>query len=263
MENFFTLKYKKNYDIRTFRADGHLYTCLRDILKTLSDEDKILNGGKPVKSMATRLQAQIQVLDSDEHKNFNMPHPDTGVEMSEICLTEPGLYRVLTRDETPAGKAFQRWLFHEVLPSIREHKQYPPPENPSTGVATPDFANMDVTQTSLQMLVHVASGLNNALEELKTVKADTKKLRDETQQFQSETSIRLENLETNDQLYGLICMDEFLSKHPDITVNRSNFLSACVNFKLKNSGKHIKVMGNEGTELHYFDIETLSAAKIY
>lgn len=36
-------------------------------------------------------------------------------------VTEPGLYRLISQSRKPEAKAFQRWIFHEVLPSIRKH----------------------------------------------------------------------------------------------------------------------------------------------
>ncbi|MDT9694383.1 hypothetical protein Q5762_39810, partial [Streptomyces sp. P9(2023)] len=76
--------------------------CLRDVLKTLSVENQKIKEGNS-KSMLTLLQAQREVLDRDEHKNFILKHPETGEELNEICVTEPGLYRVLSRDTSDAG----------------------------------------------------------------------------------------------------------------------------------------------------------------
>ncbi|MFC5144248.1 Bro-N domain-containing protein [Streptomyces aureoversilis] len=51
-------------------------------------------------------------------------------------VTEPGFYRVIgqrqvarIKDNTIRDQVdrFQRWIFHEVLPSLREHGQYAPP----------------------------------------------------------------------------------------------------------------------------------------
>lgn len=37
----------------------------------------------------------------------------------ELLLTEPGLYNLLRRSRTPAGRRLDRWVNHEVLPSLR------------------------------------------------------------------------------------------------------------------------------------------------
>ncbi|MGM2732102.1 hypothetical protein ACS2QU_30890, partial [Bacillus cereus group sp. Bce005] len=91
------------------------------------------------------------------------------------------LYRVLSRDTSDAGKAFQRWIFHEVIPSIREHKQYPPPTKNNTPATSTDFANMDVTDTSLQMIAHLANGLIDTRKEIANIRADTEKFKSEAQ----------------------------------------------------------------------------------
>ncbi|UTT86878.1 hypothetical protein LZI70_15750 [Vibrio pelagius] len=253
MDDFFTLKYKQDHVIRSFYSDGIIYACLRDVLKTLSVENQKIKESNS-KSMLTLLKAQLQVLDRDEHKTFILEHPDTGERREEICVTEPGLYRVLSRDTSEAGKAFQRWIFHDVIPSIREHKQYPPPAPNSTPATGTDFANMDVTDTSLQMIAHLANGLIETRKEIASFKADT-------EQFKSETQNRLENLEDKDKTYGLVCMDEFMSDNPEIKVSRDRFLSACANYKLKTNGRHEIISAPTKEDRHFFDIVTLSIAK--
>lgn len=110
--------------IRSMNDDGQLYVSLSDVVRTLSAENRKMDG-KPTARMGTLLQAVISTLDDDEFKN--VPLTVEGATISEAFLTEPGLYRVLAQDITPAGKKFQRWLFHDVLPSIRKHGTYPPP----------------------------------------------------------------------------------------------------------------------------------------
>ena len=36
-------------------------------------------------------------------------------------ITEPDLYRLITRSKLPEAEKFERWVFEEVLPSIRKH----------------------------------------------------------------------------------------------------------------------------------------------
>ena len=266
MTDFFTLQYKDNHVIRTFEHEDILFTCLTDVLMALGEEEKKLNGNKPALSMATRLKNQTKFLKPKEHKNFILPHPQTGIEQSEICVTEPGLYRLLSRDDSAAGIQFQDWLFYDVLPSLRKYKQYPAPEN--TTVTTPDFSTMDVSETSMHMIAHIATGLGNAIKDINEIKAqhkkiqeDTHNLRNDTEEFKGKTNLRLESLETTEQLTGLMCMDEFLSLNPDIKMPRDNFLGACDNLKLSHKGQHIIITNDDRTKSHYFDIVTLNAAK--
>ncbi|WP_215846423.1 BRO-N domain-containing protein [Candidatus Pantoea bituminis] len=110
--------------IRSINDNGQLYVSLSDVIRTLSAENRKMDG-RPTARMATLLQAVVATLDDDEFKN--LPLVVEGATISETFLAEPGLYRVLAQDITPAGKKFQRWLFHKVLPSIREFGIYPPP----------------------------------------------------------------------------------------------------------------------------------------
>lgn len=45
-----------------------------------------------------------------------------------LTVKEPGLYRLLSTCRKPEARCFQDWVFGEVLPSIRKHGCYPPPE---------------------------------------------------------------------------------------------------------------------------------------
>jgi prophage antirepressor-like protein len=48
-----------------------------------------------------------------------------------LTVTEPGLYRLIFKSRKPVAKRFQRWVLHEVLPSIRKIGKYeiPQPQN--------------------------------------------------------------------------------------------------------------------------------------
>ena len=44
--------------------------------------------------------------------------------MREKWLTEPGLYQLLGRSKQPAAEGFQRWIYEEVMPSLRKDGNY-------------------------------------------------------------------------------------------------------------------------------------------
>lgn len=64
-----------------------------------------------------------------------IPAPEKGVRIAYTpggpqeyaTVTEAGLFRLISRSRKPSAARFQSWLFGEVLPSIRQHGQYPPP----------------------------------------------------------------------------------------------------------------------------------------
>lgn len=136
----------ENY-IRSMNEKGQLFVSLTDVLKTLSAENRKMDGKTP-QSLLTVIKAVIKTLDRDEFKNIPLV---IGKEtVSETFLTEPGLYRVLAQDTTAAGKKFQRWLFHSVLPSIREFGVYPPPPKSERSELS---AVANILQQTVQTLV--------------------------------------------------------------------------------------------------------------
>lgn len=63
-------------------------------------------------------------LDEDEvTEATNLPNWQVGTNGDRIPLiiSEPGLYKLIMRSHKPEAKEFQRWVTHEVLPSIRKH----------------------------------------------------------------------------------------------------------------------------------------------
>lgn len=64
-------------------------------------------------------------LDSDEKGIVNTDTPSGVQEI--LTITEPGLYKLLSRSRKEVGKRFSRFVFHDVLPCIRKHGCYPEP----------------------------------------------------------------------------------------------------------------------------------------
>ena len=54
-------------------------------------------------------------------------------------ISEPGLYKLIGASRKPAAKRFNRWVTHEVLPSIRKHGAYMTPETIEKAIYNPDF----------------------------------------------------------------------------------------------------------------------------
>lgn len=54
-------------------------------------------------------------------------------------ITEPDLYRLITRSKLPEADKFERWVFEEVLPSIRKHGMYATPATIEDMIANPDI----------------------------------------------------------------------------------------------------------------------------
>ncbi|BFI58240.1 hypothetical protein KD4_21850 [Yersinia pseudotuberculosis] len=113
-------------NIRTCYIDGILHFSLRDIFIVLSKENRELGVANPTRYIPTLIKNQIKELDQDEYTL--LPVPNEGfVGEKEVFITQPGLNRVMGTDKSKAGRKFQRWIYHEVVPSLTKHGEYPPP----------------------------------------------------------------------------------------------------------------------------------------
>lgn len=76
-------------------------------------------------------------LDTDEKGVALTDTP--GGEQQVSIVNEPGFYRLVMKSRKPEAKAFQRWVTHEVLPSIRKFGVYATAETAERLMADPDF----------------------------------------------------------------------------------------------------------------------------
>ena len=101
--------------IRPFDFKGHQVRILTfetsEIWWVLSDVAKVL-GVQNASDLAKR-------LDKDKRSRFNLGRQGKG-----WIVNESGLYKIVLRSDKPDAREFQRWVTHEVLPSIRMHGGY-------------------------------------------------------------------------------------------------------------------------------------------
>ena len=90
----------KGTPIRTVRHNGDVWFSVADICERL----ELSNPRVVADSLA-----------EDEKRKFRLRLQ--GEE--SWCCNEPGVYRIIFRSNKPEAEAFRRWVFHEVLPSIR------------------------------------------------------------------------------------------------------------------------------------------------
>lgn len=75
------------------------------------------------KSLGYRMASDMtRRLDDDEKGTRSVRTLGGTQEM--VVITEPGMYRAIMGSTMPTAKAFQRWVTHEVLPSIRRRGGY-------------------------------------------------------------------------------------------------------------------------------------------
>ena len=69
-----------------------------------------------------RQQDSTRHLDQDERGECLVDTPSGKQTM--VVINEPGFYKLIMKSRKPEAKAFQRWVTHEVLPSIRKKGGY-------------------------------------------------------------------------------------------------------------------------------------------
>lgn len=82
------------------------------------------------------LREEGRGLDDDEVSS--LPNWE-GRGSAPLIISEPGLYKLIMRSRKPEAKAFQRWVTHEVIPSIRRHGAYATPVTIDRIIADPQF----------------------------------------------------------------------------------------------------------------------------
>lgn len=69
-----------------------------------------------------RQHDSTRYLDADE-KGEGLVDTPSG-KQTMVVINEPGFYKLVLKSRKPEAKAFQRWVTHEVLPSIRKKGGY-------------------------------------------------------------------------------------------------------------------------------------------
>lgn len=105
-------------EITLFRFEGKPLEAAHDtageIIFDAADVCRILD--------LAHVGSALRVLDEDE-KGVRIKHT-LGGEQKAAFVTEPGLYKLISRSRKPEAKRFDRWVRHEVLPQIRKTGSY-------------------------------------------------------------------------------------------------------------------------------------------
>lgn len=91
-------------ELRIDNRDGSLWFVADDVTKGLD----LVNGRKAVSTLDSDEKGDVTLSDASGHRQtYNI-------------ISEPGFYKLVGKSRKPAAKASQRWVTHEVLPSIRK-----------------------------------------------------------------------------------------------------------------------------------------------
>lgn len=110
-------------EIRTITEDGVTLFCASDVAKALGYK-------KPSDAVAVHCRYTAK---------RSIPHPQSPGKTIEMnFIPEGDIYRLAARSELPGADSFERWIFDEVLPSIRKHGAYMPPDTIEKLISNPD-----------------------------------------------------------------------------------------------------------------------------
>lgn len=98
-------------EIRTITENGVTLFCGKDVAAALGYSD-------PKKAIARHCKGGTK-----------RPLPTKGGEQEAVFIPEGDIYRLAARSELPGADAFERWIFDEVLPSIRKTGGYALPKD--------------------------------------------------------------------------------------------------------------------------------------
>lgn len=117
-------------EIRTITEDGVTLFCAKDVATALGYKD-------PTNAIKQHCRGVVK-----HHLGVQTGTKADGtpavqqVEMNFI--PEGDIYRLAARSELPGADSFERWIFDEVLPSIRKHGAYMPPDTIEKLISNPD-----------------------------------------------------------------------------------------------------------------------------
>jgi len=112
-------------EIKTMQKEGNTLFLLSDVVRVISKESQEIDGTSS-SNQASLLHESMSALDDDE--SYMETYIENTKEETGYFVTEPGIYRVVSRAKSSGAKKFQRWVYHEVMPSIRKYGIYPAPE---------------------------------------------------------------------------------------------------------------------------------------
>lgn len=108
-------------NIRTAEENGRILFCGSDVAKALgyTNPNKAINDHcRAITKRSTPISGKTQEI------NF---------------IPEGDVYRLITHSKLPTADKFERWVFDEVLPSIRKHGAYMNEQTLEQALTSPDF----------------------------------------------------------------------------------------------------------------------------
>ena len=128
------------------------YTPTNQSINFVKEDDESIwsLGVELCKILGTDSKNIPNILDPDEFKYLKLYY--RGQVRRMIFISEPGMWRLITVSRKPIAKKIQRWMFHEVFPTIRKTGSYGHKPQPQFDLTNLDPDAMLETLISVQQL---------------------------------------------------------------------------------------------------------------
>lgn len=103
-----------DHELRGVIIDGQPWFVAADVCRVLGIHVK--DNGK------VNVTPAVQKLEEDEKGSYKIG--TLGGAQHMMCVSRPGLFKLIQRSNKPEAKAFDRWVRHDVLPQIMDAGGY-------------------------------------------------------------------------------------------------------------------------------------------
>ena len=136
-------------EIRTIQNDSGILFCGSDVARALGY-------ARPADAISAHCKG-VCVL----------PTPSAGGVQNTKFITEGDVYRLIAHSKLPGAERFERWVFDEVLPSIRKHGAYLTEDVLEQALTSPDFLIELATRLKTEKAKNAQLTVSNQIMQLK------------------------------------------------------------------------------------------------
>lgn len=110
-------------------------------IRTIEENGKIIFCGNDVATSLGYTNPQKALKDHcrEDGVTFRSVIDSVGRTQQAKFIDEGNLYRLITHSKLPSAERFEKWVFDEVLPSIRKHGAYMTEQTIEQALVNPDF----------------------------------------------------------------------------------------------------------------------------
>lgn len=210
-------------DIRTIKQGDILYVSLPDIIFAINDDNLQLQDENPKSALMSLVRGQMDIIEDDEMRFFEINGD------KQVFVTEPGLYRVMASNRSKAAIKFQRWLFHDVIPSIVKYGEYPAPSSHLPDKSSNLSQMAELLATNSRLLADTISKQEKLASEVSIVKNSLGTLGN-----------RIDAMEGRGGADGFHSVKGYLAENGHTLMNEVDVHAWCENISFKDDSPYLK-----------------------